>query len=170
MCLGGAGCVDIANLTKHTLAYRMLPLQTPILVSLVKKDAAMLDAFGKGASEDIQASKEVLYRNLTRNPETGESMCAPSKICPKSLPVSPNQVRSSCCSAVYCRMQQMAHPLTALVQMQQMPSGIFTILSLWGQTTCGDEVRAPPGPQNASFGRLSCWTLLHGFRMPSRLQ
>lgn len=73
-------------------------LQTPILVSLVKKDAAMLDAFGKGASEDIQASKEVLYRNLTRNPETGEPMCAPSKISPKSLPVSPNQARHpSCC-------------------------------------------------------------------------
>lgn len=69
-----------------------MKLQTPILVSLVKKDAAMLDAFGKGASEDIQASKEVLYRNLTRNPETGESMCGPSKIGQKSLPVSPNQV------------------------------------------------------------------------------
>lgn len=68
-------------------------VQTPILVSLVKKDAAMLDAFGKGASEDIQASKEVLYRKLTWNPETGESMCAPRKICQKSLPVSPNQVR-----------------------------------------------------------------------------
>ena len=27
---------------------------TPILVSLVKKDAGLLDAFGKGASEDIQ--------------------------------------------------------------------------------------------------------------------
>ncbi len=27
---------------------------TPILVSLVQKDASMLDAFGKGASEDIR--------------------------------------------------------------------------------------------------------------------
>jgi hypothetical protein len=27
---------------------------TPILVSLVNKDASMLDAFGKGASEDIR--------------------------------------------------------------------------------------------------------------------
>lgn len=27
---------------------------TPILVSLVKKDAGLLDAFGKGASDDIQ--------------------------------------------------------------------------------------------------------------------
>ena len=28
-------------------------LQTPILVSLVNRDSGMLDAFGKGASEDI---------------------------------------------------------------------------------------------------------------------
>ena len=32
---------------------------TPILVSLVKKDAHMLDAFGKGASEDIRLAKQV---------------------------------------------------------------------------------------------------------------
>ena len=29
----------------------------PILVSLVKKDASMLDAFGKGASDDITNAK-----------------------------------------------------------------------------------------------------------------
>ena len=38
---------------------------TPILVSLVKKDASMLDAFGKGASEDIRAAKEALYEAMT---------------------------------------------------------------------------------------------------------
>lgn len=34
---------------------------TPILVSLVKKDASMLDAFGKGASDDINDAKNVVY-------------------------------------------------------------------------------------------------------------
>ena len=38
---------------------------TPILVSLVKKDASMLDAFGKGASEEIRAAKEALYEAMT---------------------------------------------------------------------------------------------------------
>ena len=38
---------------------------TPILVSLVNKDAAMLDAFGKGASEEIRAAKALLYDAVT---------------------------------------------------------------------------------------------------------
>ncbi|KAF5841493.1 hypothetical protein DUNSADRAFT_12658, partial [Dunaliella salina] len=42
---------------------------TPILVSLVKKDASMLDAFGKGASEDIQRAKDAVYRAMTHDPE-----------------------------------------------------------------------------------------------------
>eukprot|EP00798_Chlamydomonas_sp_ICE-L_P008126 gene8127-1373_t len=42
---------------------------TPILVSLVKKDASMLDAFGKGASDDIKEVKEVIYKSLTMDPE-----------------------------------------------------------------------------------------------------
>ena len=32
--------------------------------SLVKKDAGMLDAFGKGASDDIQAAKAELYAQV----------------------------------------------------------------------------------------------------------
>ena len=39
---------------------------TPILVSLVKKDASMLDAFGKGTSEKIAAAKALLYDHLTQ--------------------------------------------------------------------------------------------------------
>jgi len=42
---------------------------TPILVSLVKKDASMLDAFGKGASEDIQRAKDAVYKAMTHDPE-----------------------------------------------------------------------------------------------------
>ncbi|KAG1672844.1 hypothetical protein FOA52_004648 [Chlamydomonas sp. UWO 241] len=38
---------------------------TPILVSLVNKDASMLEAFGKGASDDMRRAKEVLYSHLT---------------------------------------------------------------------------------------------------------
>jgi inositol hexakisphosphate/diphosphoinositol-pentakisphosphate kinase len=33
---------------------------TPILVSLVKKDASMLDAFAKGASDDIKEAKNIV--------------------------------------------------------------------------------------------------------------
>ena len=37
----------------------------PILVSLVKKDASMLEAFGKGASLDIARAKQNMYEALT---------------------------------------------------------------------------------------------------------
>ncbi|KXZ56516.1 hypothetical protein GPECTOR_1g463 [Gonium pectorale] len=42
---------------------------TPILVSLVNKDASMLEAFGKGASDDIAETKEALYQAMTWDPE-----------------------------------------------------------------------------------------------------
>jgi len=40
---------------------------TPILVSLVKKDASMLEAFGKGASSDIRRAKAILYHQITND-------------------------------------------------------------------------------------------------------
>ncbi|MEW5317234.1 MAG: hypothetical protein WDW38_008551 [Sanguina aurantia] len=43
---------------------------TPILVSLVKKDASMLESFGKGAGEDIRLAKAVLYEAITGDSET----------------------------------------------------------------------------------------------------
>ncbi|WIA10711.1 hypothetical protein OEZ85_010886 [Tetradesmus obliquus] len=49
---------------------------TPILVSLVTKNASMLDAFGKGASDDILATKNTLYQHLTWDPEKASSMCS----------------------------------------------------------------------------------------------
>lgn len=49
---------------------------TPILVSLVKKDAGMLDAFGKGASADISAAKQELYAQMTFDSETNTSTFA----------------------------------------------------------------------------------------------
>eukprot|EP00882_Tetradesmus_deserticola_P011610 GHRQ01012283.1.p1 GENE.GHRQ01012283.1~~GHRQ01012283.1.p1 ORF type:complete len:344 (+),score=172.58 GHRQ01012283.1:771-1802(+) len=49
---------------------------TPILVSLVTKNASMLDAFGKGASDDIMATKNTLYQHLTWDPEKAVSMCS----------------------------------------------------------------------------------------------
>ena len=74
-------------------------LQTPILVSLVKKDAAMLDAFGKGASEDIATSKRALYEALTYDPETAEARCAAPHAERASPPPSPSRVRASSCPA-----------------------------------------------------------------------
>ncbi|KAK9917336.1 hypothetical protein WJX75_003277 [Coccomyxa subellipsoidea] len=53
---------------------------TPILVSLVKKDAGMLDAFGKGASEDIRAAKAELYAQMTWDPLTAQSLNTPPQI------------------------------------------------------------------------------------------
>ena len=46
---------------------------TPILISLVKKDASMLDAYGKGASEDIMAAKKKLYTLMTTSPARDEA-------------------------------------------------------------------------------------------------
>ncbi|KAG1662671.1 hypothetical protein FOA52_014597 [Chlamydomonas sp. UWO 241] len=44
---------------------------TPILVSLVNKDVDMLEAFGKGASDDIKAAKHLVYSAMTWDPEGG---------------------------------------------------------------------------------------------------
>ena len=42
--------------------------------SLVKKDVGLLDAFGKGASDDIQRAKTELYSQMTFNPATNSSL------------------------------------------------------------------------------------------------
>ena len=63
-------------------------------MSLVKKDAAMLDAFGKGASDDIATSKRRLYQTLTLNPETEETCCVEPHRERASPPPSPSRV---CC-------------------------------------------------------------------------
>jgi hypothetical protein len=51
-----------------TWSNRLQPVQchswTPLQVSLVNKDASMLEAFGKGASEDMARSKDLLYRQV----------------------------------------------------------------------------------------------------------
>jgi inositol-hexakisphosphate/diphosphoinositol-pentakisphosphate 1-kinase len=70
----------------------MQAMQTPILASLVKKDAAMLDAFGKGASEDIATSKQRLYETLTLDPETKASHCKQPNQEHASPPASPAPV------------------------------------------------------------------------------
>ena len=53
---------------------------TCLLCSLVKKDAGMLDAFGKGASDDIRAAKNELYGQMTWDPVTSQSLNAPPQI------------------------------------------------------------------------------------------
>ena len=55
--------------------------------SLVKKDAGLLDAFGKGASEDIQRAKTELYSQMTYNPATNS--CLASDLQAATPPLSP---------------------------------------------------------------------------------
>eukprot|EP00667_Euglena_gracilis_P000680 EG_transcript_680 len=50
---------------------------TPILVSLIKKDASMLETFGKGANADIQAAKALLYQQLTYDPAADQTFSIP---------------------------------------------------------------------------------------------
>jgi inositol-hexakisphosphate/diphosphoinositol-pentakisphosphate 1-kinase len=69
-------------------------MQTPILVSLVKKDAAMLDVFGKGASNDIAESKQLLYETLTLDPKTRETHCVAPNLDRASPPPSPSKARA----------------------------------------------------------------------------
>ena len=45
------------------------PNPARVVSSLVKKDAGMLDAFGKGASDDIQAAKAELYAQVRVSPK-----------------------------------------------------------------------------------------------------
>ncbi|GMH42191.1 hypothetical protein BSKO_10110 [Bryopsis sp. KO-2023] len=78
-----------AAFTKGLLALEGNSL-TPILASLVKKDTPMLDAFDKGASEDIQKSKVVLYEHITWNKDKHSAAYTPLTGTPlPSPPVSP---------------------------------------------------------------------------------
>eukprot|EP00775_Hariotina_reticulata_P005842 gene5842-6083_t len=69
---------------------------TPILVSLVTKNASMLDAFGKGASDDILSAKSTLYQHLTWDPDKATSLCSrlnlplatPKNISPPASPLA----------------------------------------------------------------------------------
>ncbi|GIL60528.1 hypothetical protein Vafri_15076, partial [Volvox africanus] len=60
---------------------------TPILVSLVNKDAAMLEAFGKGASYDMRAAKEELYKRLCWDSVARVSRCKLPAAPPPPSPV-----------------------------------------------------------------------------------
>ncbi|KAL0037051.1 hypothetical protein WJX77_010637 [Trebouxia sp. C0004] len=70
---------------------------TPILVSLVKKDAGMLDAFGKGASEDIQLAKSELYSQMTWDRDSKSSAFAEPQVTTTlpSPPPSPKPRKAS---------------------------------------------------------------------------
>lgn len=55
--------------------------------SLVKKDAGMLDAFGKGASDEIREAKDELYRQMTWDPSNNTSMYTePQSTTPRASP------------------------------------------------------------------------------------
>lgn len=65
--------------------------------SLVKKDAGMLDAFGKGASEDIQLAKSELYSQMTWDKDSKSSSFAEPQVTTPlpSPPPSPKPRKSS---------------------------------------------------------------------------
>lgn len=67
------------------------------LCSLVKKDAGMLDAFGKGASEDIQLAKSELYSQMTWDKDSKSSAFAEPQVTTTlpSPPPSPKPRKSS---------------------------------------------------------------------------
>mmetsp|Transcript_39332 Transcript_39332/g.111414 ORF Transcript_39332/g.111414 Transcript_39332/m.111414 type:complete len:1167 (-) Transcript_39332:153-3653(-) len=68
---------------------------TPILVSLIKKDASMLDAFGKGASIDINRAKAALYHQITCDtPEVTSDLFA----VPAQKPGSPSAKDPEACA------------------------------------------------------------------------
>ena len=52
----------------------------------MKKDVGLLDAFGKGASEDIQNGKHELYSQMTFDPASSRSLIADNNATP---PLSP---------------------------------------------------------------------------------
>ncbi len=53
----------------------------------MKKDAGLLDAFGKGASDDIQRAKTELYSQMTYNPATNSSLASDAQAA--TPPLSP---------------------------------------------------------------------------------
>ncbi len=73
-------------------------------LSLVKKDAGMLDAFGKGASEDIRRAKQELYTQMTWDP--GACMHAIVWRCIDSLLGSKVPVCTRLCGAILIRRSE----------------------------------------------------------------
>lgn len=66
--------------------------------SMVQQDAALLEAFGKGASEDIRLSKSELYAQMTWDPTSNVSLFAEPQLTTPlpSPPLSPrNPARGS---------------------------------------------------------------------------
>lgn len=64
----------------------------------------MLEAFGKGASEDIEAAKDLIYTAMTYDPNTPQDS-GPALTTPPESPV-PRSKASQCCYAV-CYLEQL---------------------------------------------------------------
>ena len=67
--------------------------------SLVKKDVGLLDAFGKGASEDIQNGKHELYSQMTYDPASDSSLIANTDATPPLSPKGSKSISISICSS-----------------------------------------------------------------------
>jgi len=67
-CLGQRACTACSCESQGLLLLPLITTTTTTAITTtdpqhqVKKDASMLDAFGKGASEDIQDAKDAVYR------------------------------------------------------------------------------------------------------------
>ena len=55
----------------------------------MKKDVGLLDAFGKGASDDIQRAKEELYMQMTYNPASQTSLAVQPQLSATTPLMSP---------------------------------------------------------------------------------
>ena len=74
----------------------------------------MLDAFGKGASDDIRAAKHELYGQMTWDPVTSQSLNAPPQITTPRAPARrPRPSWSLCCRATRTPTRQV-QPLACM--------------------------------------------------------
>ncbi len=85
---GHAGCLFVVVLKANQAQNKQHVSICGPECSLVKKDAGMLDAFGKGASEDIQLAKSELYSQMTWDKDSKSSAFAEPQVT-TTLPQAP---------------------------------------------------------------------------------
>jgi len=134
---------------------------TPILVSLVKKDAGMLDAFGKGASEDIRRAKAELYQQMTWDRETGTSLQSEQswrqqKVTPPASPVTSGTLGSGGGGGGALLSGSLSDTLTQVQQLNNNSSNSNSSSRRTTATPIGDGVS--PSAFTAAIGPISSTT------------
>ncbi|KAL3145933.1 hypothetical protein ABBQ38_015296 [Trebouxia sp. C0009 RCD-2024] len=146
---------------------------TPILVSLVKKDAGMLDAFGKGASEDIQLAKSELYSQMTWDKDSKSSSFAEPQVTTPlpSPPPSPKPRKAS------FEDPSMMSPLASPRSANSRPSLDFTQQSV-SSPSAQNALKSPTGrtlsgrpsfseSSKSSPGRVASRSGMHEAALPN---